>query len=79
MLYIIDDLYLMHDWYFSSTLVEALTSRLIGIHVWDSSFCGIGAWWCTCFGKLIYGICLMILNHWYYLIRTTIGICLIHG
>jgi hypothetical protein len=74
----------MHDWYFSSTLEEAPTSSLIGtcfmedlayiygihhfvvlvhgnVHVWYS---------------LIYGICLMILHHWYYLISTTIGICL---
>ena len=28
------------------------------------------------FGTLIDGICLMILHHWYYLINTTIGICL---
>jgi hypothetical protein len=30
MLYIIDDLYLMHDWHISSTLVEAPTSSLFG-------------------------------------------------
>jgi hypothetical protein len=28
------------------------------------------------FGTLIDGICLMIVHHWYYLISTTIGICL---
>jgi hypothetical protein len=30
MLYIIDDIYSCHDWYVSSTLVEAPTSMLIG-------------------------------------------------
>jgi hypothetical protein len=30
MLYIIVDLYLMHEWYFSSTLEEAPTTSLIG-------------------------------------------------
>jgi hypothetical protein len=28
------------------------------------------------FGTLIDDICLMIVHHWYYLINTTIGICL---
>jgi hypothetical protein len=52
MLYIIDDLYLMHEWYIYSTLVEAPTSSLIGTYFMedlaymyeDSSCCGIGAW-----------------------------------
>jgi hypothetical protein len=30
MLYIIDDIYLMHDWYVSITLVEEPSTRLIG-------------------------------------------------
>jgi hypothetical protein len=42
----------MHDWYISSTLVEAPTSSLIGTCFMedlaymyeDSSSCGIGAW-----------------------------------
>ena len=52
MLYIIDDLQLIHDWYISSTLVEAPTSRLIGTYFMedlaymykDSSCFGIDAW-----------------------------------
>jgi hypothetical protein len=75
----------MHDWYFSSTLEEAPTSSLIGTCFMEDlayiygihHFCGIG--WCMVmymFGTLIDGICFMILHLWYYLINTTIGICL---
>jgi hypothetical protein len=44
-----------------------------GLHI------GTCGWVMYMFGTLIYGICLMILHHWYYLISTKIGICLIHG
>jgi hypothetical protein len=73
----------MHDWYFSSTLEEAPTSSLIGTcFMLDLAYIyGIHHLWCWCmvmymFGTLIDDICLMILHHWYYLISTTIDICL---
>ena len=51
----------MHDWYISSTLVEAPTSSLIGTYFMEdlaymyenSSCCGIGAWWCTCLVQVV--------------------------
>ena len=51
--------------------------------IWHTYMGFIILWyWCMVmyiFGTLIDGICLMILHHCYYLISTTIGICLIHG
>jgi hypothetical protein len=71
---------LIYDWYTSSTLVEEPTSSLIDtcfIEVLAYKY-GIHHFVVLMHGDVWYTHIWHILD-WYYLITTTIGICLIHG
>jgi len=78
---------LIYSWCMIGTFLVHWKRHLLAVwlahvlwRIWHTYMGFIILWyWCMVmymFGTLIDDICLMILHHWYYLISTTIGICL---